>query len=120
MEISGKIIALFPERSGQSAKGQWRKQEYILETNSQYPKRICFMAWGEKIDQFNIEEGEIVEVSVDLESREYHGHWYTDVKAWKVSRHGANSDSLHSIDSQDYSNPQWRNLDSIDIEDIPF
>ena len=42
------------------------------------------MAWGEKIDQFNIEEGEIVEVSVDLESREYHGRWNTDVKAWKV------------------------------------
>ena len=120
MEISGKIIALLPERSGQSAKGPWRKQEYILETDSQYPKKICFMAWGEKIDQFNIEEGESVEVSVDLESREYNGRWYTDVKAWQISRHSANSNSSRSIDSKDYSDPQKRNLDSIDIEDIPF
>jgi hypothetical protein len=32
MEINGKIIELLPEKSGESAKGPWRKQEYILET----------------------------------------------------------------------------------------
>ena len=42
------------------------------------------MAWGEKIDQFNIKQGETVEVPVDLESREYNARWYTDVKAGKV------------------------------------
>ena len=35
MEINGKIIELLPEKSGQSANGTWRKQEYILETSSQ-------------------------------------------------------------------------------------
>ena len=44
------------------------------------------MAWGDKIDQFNIKKGENLVVSIDLESREYNGRWYTDVKAWKVSR----------------------------------
>ena len=50
MEITGKIIRVLPEKSGQSARGGWRKQEYILETQGQYPKTVCFMAWGDKID----------------------------------------------------------------------
>jgi hypothetical protein len=51
------------------------------------------MAWGDKIDQFNIQQGENLTVSVDLESREYNGRWYTDVKAWKASRY---SDAPHN------------------------
>ena len=94
MEISGKIIELLPEKSGQSAKGTWRKQEYILETEGQYPKKICFMVWSDKIDEFAIKEGEILVISVDIESREYNGRWYTDVKAWKVTRAGADAQSI--------------------------
>ena len=89
MEINGKIIEILPENSGESAKGPWRKQEYILETEGQYPKKVCFMAWGDKIGEFAIKEGANLVVSVDLESREYNGRWYTDVKAWKVTQAGA-------------------------------
>ena len=85
MEITGKIIRVLPEKSGQSARGGWRKQEYILETQGQYPKTVCFMAWGDKIDEFGIREGQELEVSIDIESREYNERWYTDVKAWKVA-----------------------------------
>ncbi len=86
MELSGKVIQLLPKKSGDSANGPWRKQEYILETRGQYPKKVCFMAWSDKIDEFAIKEGEDLVVSVDLESREYNERWYTDVKAWKVTR----------------------------------
>jgi hypothetical protein len=88
MEITGKIIRVLPEKSGQSARGGWRKQEYILETQGQYPKTVCFMAWGDKIDEFGIREGQELEVSIDIESREYNERWYTDVKAWKVASAG--------------------------------
>ena len=71
MEIKGKIIEILPLKTGQSANGEWRKQEFILETESNYPKKICFMAWGEKIDEFAIKQSETLKVSVDLESREY-------------------------------------------------
>ena len=120
LEINGKIVELLPVKSGQSANGEWRKQEYILETDGQYPKKICFMAWGDKIDQFNIKQGEMVEVSVDLESREYNGRWYTDVKAWKVSKDGATSESSRSYDSQECTDQQKPNINSIDVKDIPF
>ena len=94
MELTGKIIQLLEEKSGESANGKWRKQEYILETESQYPKKVCFMAWSEKIDEFAIKEGESLVVTVDLESREYNGRWYTDVKAWQVTRAGAAADNI--------------------------
>lgn len=93
MEISGKIIQVLEEQSGQSAKGTWRKQQYILETEGQFPKKVCFMVWGDKIDDFAIKTGQEVEVSVDIESREFNGRWYTDVKAWKVSAKGTSTPS---------------------------
>ncbi|MDG1420733.1 MAG: DUF3127 domain-containing protein [Tateyamaria sp.] len=120
VEIKGKIIELLSKKSGQSTNGEWHKQEYILETESQYPKKICFMVWGEKIDQFNIKEGEAVEVSIDLESREYNGRWYTDVKAWKVSRQGTNADSAYSNTSQHHYTQQEIISPTLDDDEIPF
>ena len=120
MEIRGKIIELLPEKSGQSANGGWRKQEYVLETDGQYPKKICFMAWGDKIDQFNIKQGETVEVSVDLESREYNGRWYTDVKAWKVSKDGDSGHRENTLDNRDDYENRHESVASIDDDVIPF
>ena len=85
MNLQGKIIQVIDEQSGESAKGPWRKQEYVLETDGQYPKKVCFMAWNDKIAEFAIKEGHVVDVGIDLESREFNGRWYTDVKAWKVT-----------------------------------
>ena len=116
MEIKGKIIEILPEKSGQSANGEWRKQEYILETASNYPKKICFMAWGDKIGEFNLQQGENVEVSVDLESREYNGRWYTDVKAWKVSKDGINANNPPSYENHNSN----ENKVSLEEDDIPF
>ena len=120
LEISGKIIELLTVKSGQSANGEWRKQEYILETETEYPKKICFMAWGDKIDQFNIQNGENLAVSVDLESREYNGRWYTDVKAWKISRDSVDASSPHPFSSQDRNDPPSTHITPIDNTDIPF
>lgn len=88
MDLTGKIIQILPEKSGTSARGTWRKQEYIIEVPGDYPKSVCFMVWGDRIDQFQIQEGQELTVSIDLESREYNGRWYTDVKAWRVAPAG--------------------------------
>ncbi|MBN4049735.1 DUF3127 domain-containing protein [Bacteroidales bacterium AH-315-N07] len=86
MEITGKIIKILPLQTGTSQNGEWKKQEFILETPGQYPKKVCITIWGDKIDQFEIAEGDEVTASVDIESREYNERWYTDVKAWKVEK----------------------------------
>lgn len=118
MEIKGKIIHILDEKSGKSANGTWRKQEFVLETDNQYPKKICFMAWGDKIDQFAIKQGETVTVSIDLESREYNGRWYTDVKAWKVSRESADN-GYGGDQGASYADDYNQGYDPSDDE-IPF
>ena len=119
MEINGKIIELLEEKSGESAKGPWRKQEYILETDGQYPKKVCFMAWTDKIDEFAIKEGENLVVSIDLESREYNGRWYTDVKAWKVTRADASADNIPFATPEEFNTKQPDGPPLLDDE-IPF
>lgn len=88
MEITGKIIAVLPERGGVSKTGnEWKTQEYVLETHEQYPRKICFNVFGaDKIAQFNIQVGEEMTVSFDINAREYNGRWYNDIRAWKVER----------------------------------
>ena len=88
MEITGKIIAVLPERGGVSKTGnEWKMQEYVLETHEQYPRKICFNVFGsDKIAQFNIQVGEEITVSFDINAREYNGRWYNDIRAWKVER----------------------------------
>ena len=120
MEIKGKINDILPLKSGQSAKGEWRKQEYILETDSKFPKKICFLAWGEKIDQFNINQDDEVEVSVDLDSREYNGRWYTDVKAWRLSKRDASGDGSYSPNGEDRYEPDYQSSTSHADDEIPF
>ncbi|MBE6267502.1 MAG: DUF3127 domain-containing protein [Bacteroidales bacterium] len=90
MEITGKIIAVLPERGGISKTGnEWKTQEYVLETHEQYPRRICFNVFGaDKISQFNIQAGEEMTVSFDINAREYQGRWYNDIRAWRVERGG--------------------------------
>lgn len=88
MELDGKIIQINPLQSGEGKNGTWKKQEFVVETKSQYPKKVCITAWGDKIDQFGLKENEYVKVSIELESREYNSRWYTDVRAWKVEKVG--------------------------------
>ena len=93
MELKGKVIQLLPAQSGMGKKGPWKKQEFILETQSQYPKKVCLSTCGDKIDQFHVSEGDLLNVSVDLESREYNGRWYTEARAWKIEKAGSSATS---------------------------
>ena len=84
MEIVGKIIHVLQPQSGTSAAGNaWKKQEYVLETEDAYPKKICFSFFGDRVDQFPLKINDRVRVSVDIESREYNGRWYTNINGWK-------------------------------------
>ena len=68
MEITGKIIQVLPEVGGVSKAGnEWKKQEYVLETHDQYPKKVCFQIFGaDKIAQAAIQPGEELTVSFDM------------------------------------------------------
>lgn len=86
-DITGKIIVVLPTRSGTSARGtQWSSQTAVIETHEQYPKRVAFDVLGDKITEFNLQVGEEVTVSFDINAREFNGKWYNSVNAWQVVR----------------------------------
>lgn len=86
MELIGKIVQVLPLQEGVSKAGNpWKKQEYILETlGTQYPRKVCFNLFGDNVNKFPLQVGQEVTVSIDVESREFNGRWYTDVRAWNV------------------------------------
>jgi hypothetical protein len=89
MELTGKIIAVMEPRGGVSARtgNSWKTQEYVLEVPGQYPKRCVFNVFGEdRINQFNIQQGEDLTVQFDIDAREYNGRWFNDVRAYNVIR----------------------------------
>jgi hypothetical protein len=119
MEISGKIISLLQEQTGQGKNGTWKKQEYILETTGQYPKKVCFSIWGDKIDQFKVNSGDDVEVSFDVESREYNQRWYTELRAWKVSKQGSGTPTGNDS-PPNFPPPSDDFMEKADDGDLPF
>ena len=101
-DISGKIIAVLPTRSGVSARGtQWSSQTAVIETQEQYPKRVAFDVLGERITEFNIQVGEMMTVSFDIDAREYNGRWFNSVRAWNVVR----SEQQQPVQQQNASVP---------------
>lgn len=86
LTISGRIVSVLPLQHGESKAGKpWQKQEYILDTGGQYPKKVCFSLFGDSITKFPLQVGQDVTVSIDIESREWNNKWYTEVRAWNVT-----------------------------------
>jgi Domain of unknown function (DUF3127) len=84
MQLTAKLIQLLPLQTGTGKNGAWKKQDIIVETEAQYPKKICISIWGDKINESQLQPGSQLKIDFDIESREYNGKWYTDIKAWKV------------------------------------
>jgi uncharacterized protein YegL len=116
LDITGRLIKILPQQSGKSAKGNWIKQEFIIETKDQYPKKVCFSLWGDKIENLNnLKEGDEVKVYFNPESREYNERWYTELRAWKLeSLSGGSSESYNDLPPP----PSFES--SGNEEDLPF
>ena len=85
MELQGKVIAVLPERSGISARGEWKCQTYVIETQEQYPKKMAFDVFGaDRIVNFGIQVGMVVDVSFDIDAHEYQGRYFNQIRAWDV------------------------------------
>lgn len=91
MQLSAKLIQILPLQTGTGKNGQWKKQDIIVETETTYPKKICVSVWGDKIDANHLQPGNLLKIDFDVESREYNGRWYTDIKAWKIEVAGSSA-----------------------------
>ena len=75
MQLTAKLSAILPEQTGAGKNGQWKKQDIIVETDGQYPKKVCISLWGEKFDRNLLNVGNKLMISFDIESREFNGKW---------------------------------------------
>ena len=91
MQLTAKLTQLLPLQTGTGKNGQWKKQEFIVETEGQFSKKVCISIWGDKINDSQLQIGNELRIDFDIESREYNGRWYTDVKAWKIELAGSSN-----------------------------
>lgn len=90
LTLRAELVKILPEITGESARGPWRRCNFIVRTQEQYPKEVCISAWSEKIDEVKTyQPGAILDIYVNLESREYNERWYTDVRVWRLEAAGA-------------------------------
>ena len=89
MNISGKVVQVLPLQQGTSKAGNpWQRQEFILDQGVQYPRKVCISLFGDNVAKIP-QVGQDVMVSVDIDSREFNGRWYTEIKAWNITQAGA-------------------------------
>ena len=86
MEVTGRIIVDIPMVEGVSKAGNpWKKKEWVLETiNTPYPRKVKFHLFGDRADNVHIEVGKVYTVTFEIDSREFNGRWYTDIRAWRL------------------------------------
>ncbi len=125
MELSGKIFKVLPKETGEGKNGAWTKQSIVIETpHERYPKKVCVALWGDIVNNNTFVEGADISVEFDVESREYMGKWYTDVKAWRINKTNANTGSTQQAVSTPATNntPAYTEADAPAIadDDLPF
>ena len=141
LELEGKIQNKLSIQKGQSARGAWSKQDFILEyMDGSFPASVCFTAFGDdKVAELSRYQcGDSVKVSFNLRAREYNGRWYNDLRVWRISPLGQSAQP--SAPSQACAQPSYQSSapapapsfqqapaptlddfqDQSDSEDLPF
>jgi len=118
LTITGEVTNVLEEETGTGRNGTWRKRAFILKTPGEYPKDVCVVQWGDSIDKFAVQTGETITAHIDIQSREYNGRWYTDVKAWKIEHKGSSGAKPPTGDEA----PPSEDPEDFDSEDdgLPF
>lgn len=120
MDVKGRVEQILPVQSGTSKAGkEWSKQEFIIETEEQFPKKICFTLFGDKLSLISgISAGDEVEVFFNVESREFNGRWYHNINAWRINPVQA------SAEGPDFTPgdipPPPSGSDEPPVDDLPF
>ncbi len=124
-ELTGKILLKLPEQTGTGRNGQWSRQDFIVESQEQFPRKICFSAWGDKVALLkSFKPEDIIKVFFNIESREYNGKWYTDLRVWKLETAGQGDVKRTEAYSESGPADELQPLDAGDVseekDDLPF
>ena len=122
VELTGTIVQMLPYESGTSKAGkEWRKVVFILETQDQYPRKVAISLLNENIDKYAIQLGAVVTANLEIESREWNGKWYTEVKAWQITYPQGQPVATHvATSTQPVATPAPAPAQPQAAEDLPF
>jgi hypothetical protein len=78
--INGKIVSVLAPKKGVSSRGnEWVSQDYVIEDDK--GEKLAFNVFGQdKINEYNLSIGAKASVTVNVESREWQGRWFTSAK----------------------------------------
>lgn len=129
LSMCGKIIAVLSERELNTKNGVNKIKEYVIEeVEGQYPKKMCFEIYGtDRIQKFNLQLGDLVEICFNVDAREYQGRWFNSIRAWKVNKLVAEvqdaPEQLPQRQAQQLAQqqaPVKEEQKSVDVSDLPF
>jgi hypothetical protein len=124
MEVKGRIEQILPVQSGVSKAGkEWSKQEFVIETEEQFPKKVCFTLFGDKLSLLSgMNIGDQVDVAFNLESREFSGKWYHNINAWKINPAQAQAGGYDGpgFSTNNMPPPPPISGDEAPMDDLPF
>ena len=122
---TGTIKHILPLVTGNGRNGEWKKQDVVIEIPGDYPKDICLSVWGDTINRLkNLSEGEMVDVSFDIESREHNGRWFTNAKCFFIKAVGEKQQKTINVDGQELPYKTVANAEVLEEEEdassLPF
>ncbi len=121
MEFEGIVYKVLPVVKGTSARGEWTKQEVVFELPNEFNRKICVGFWGDRAqDAMSLREGEKVTVSVNVESREYNGRWFTEARAWKMNRMTPAEEVVSPVPDLPPFEASEEPYNETPVDDIPF
>lgn len=132
IEVEGVIIKEYPAKEGVSNRtgNPWKSQEYVIQTRDQYPRSCLFRVFGaDRIEQFNIHQGDTVRVWLDINARAWQDRYFNDISAFRVDHIDANAApdqaSTSATTTPGTSAPAATDNDPLgstsnEVDDLPF
>ena len=91
MEFKGRIYKVLETTSGTSRDGkEWQKQEFIFEffehDTDRYSDKVVLSVMNDRIREYDLHEGDEVQIGFGHSVREYNGRWFNDIRLYKLDK----------------------------------
>jgi maltodextrin utilization protein YvdJ len=121
LELTGKVFKIKEEVTGEGRNGVWKKREFAITTDEEYPKNVAFTAWGDKADKAaKLKIDETIKVYFNAESREYNDRFYTDLRAWSIIVDRVENQTNEKPQEKTHVAPAATVAETDQDDDLPF
>lgn len=111
MQLEGMVIRKLDLEQGVSKTNgnPWSKATLIVEVGSgtQFPKKVALINMSKAQEFYNLEIGKTYTFKIDVESREYNGKWYSDIRCYAWQEAGAPQPTPQMPQPQQQYPPQY-------------